>query len=127
MGQLESFYAPAVVKPGAYGQSEVVALAPQCSADRYHFAATTLVVLLDESGQRAVPRDGVVEGLFGVFDIAQSGRWGGLMTSDWLTVDFGRCPCGMRSPSVLEVSRLDGRGDDKVSCAGRAEMYVRGV
>jgi hypothetical protein len=127
MGQLDGFYAPAVVKPGAYGQSEVVALAPQCSADRYHFAATTLVVLLDESGQRAVPRDGVVEGLFGVFDIAQSGRWGGLMTSDWLTVDFGRCPCGMRSPSVLEISRLDGRGDDKVSCAGRAEMYVRGV
>jgi hypothetical protein len=127
-GELERFYAPGVVKPGAYGQSEVVALAPQCSADRYHFAASTLVILLDESGRTAVPRNGGrVEGLFGVYDIAQHGRWGGLLTSDWLTVHFDRCPCGMQSPSVVEVSRLDGRGDDKVSCAGRAEMYVRGA
>jgi hypothetical protein len=128
LGELERFYAPGVVKQGAYGQSEVVALAPQCAEGRYHFAASTLAVLFDESGERPVERGkGIAEGLFGVYDIAQHGRWGGLMTSDWLTVDFGRCPCGMQAPSVIEIARADGRSDDKVSCAGRAEMYVRGA
>lgn len=130
MDDLHSFWAGVHVSPGCYGQGEVISVAPRCDEGRYHLPPTTMVIPLTASGEYVVEPDGqVLEGLLGVFDIAQDGRWGGLLTADWLTIDLARCPCGLRSPAVTNCTRLDARTvtDDKISCAGRAEMYVRGV
>ena len=110
MEDLRSFWRPAPVTPGAYGQGEAIAVAPQCSANRYHMPPTTLAILLTDSGEHVVEPEGTtVEGLYGFFDIAQDGRWGGLLTSDWLTLDLAPCPCGLRSPAVIDCDRLDTR------------------
>jgi hypothetical protein len=71
---------------------------------------------------------GVAEGRGGFFDVTLEGRWGGVISGDRLTVNFSACGCGRKSPSVLEVTRYADlpEGDDKLTCAGQIETYVRG-
>jgi hypothetical protein len=64
-----------------------------------------------------------------VFDLAQDGRWGGIVTSDRVRVNFSPCPCGLQSPTVLSCERYDALGakDDKLTCAGTMDAYIRGL
>jgi hypothetical protein len=112
-----------------YGQSEVIGTYLECSAGRWHLPPTTMLLLTDASGERLIgPLRGIVEGVPALFDFSADGHWGGVAGGDWLTVDFDRCGCGRRGPSVLDCRRVAATGgDDKLNCQGRVEMYIRGV
>jgi hypothetical protein len=111
-----------------YGMSEVVPWFPQCAALRWHLPAQVLLVLLDETGEQVRnTRGGRVEGRAGLFDVTLDGRWGGIITSDRLVVDFNPCPCGLAGTSVLEIGRFEGTDDDKLTCAGTISAYIRGI
>jgi hypothetical protein len=129
MEQIRSFFGPAVAQFEAYGMSELNAPFARCPAARFHVPRTTLLLVLDKAGEQlAELSDGVVEGRLAALDLTVSGRWGGVISGDRVAVSFEPCPCGRRSPAVSEIARYSDlpEGDDKLSCAGTVDAYVRG-
>ena len=43
-------------------------------------------------------REGEIEGRAAFFDLALDGRWGGVITGDKISLDFGPCACGRQGP-----------------------------
>ena len=118
-----------VRRPLSYGMSEVTVPSCMCPARRYHMAPWSKLLLLDQSGERLLNAPGeTVEGRAAFFDIATEGRWGGVISGDKLSVDFKTCDCGRSGPTIADTvgrySELEGN-DDKLSCAGTMEAYVR--
>lgn len=112
-----------------YGMTELLAPHPKCSAGAFHVPPTTLLILLDKAGQKVLNQtQGVVEGRGAFFDLTLTGRWGGVISGDRLTVNFDRCACGWHSPGIVEIARYKDlpEGDDKLSCAGQVDTYIRG-
>jgi hypothetical protein len=87
-------------------------------------------LVLDDTGEHLInPSEGTVTGRMAIFDVAIDGRWGGIVTGDRVVVDFSPSPEGRAGPSVLEIARyseLEG-GDDKLTCAGTIDAFVRGA
>jgi len=114
----------------AYGMVEIAHGFPACRAGRFHRPPWIVVLVLDRGGKRlATCREGVVNGRMALVDLTIEGRWGGLVTGDNVTVDHSRCPCGRPGPTVTRVVRytdLD-EDDDKLTCAGTIDAYVRGM
>ncbi len=111
-----------------YAMSEVVHQTFPCAADRYHFPAALMPILLDEPGERALDRvDGVMEGRLALHEFTLGDRWGGVISSDWVTLDFASCPCGLASTSIIDVRRITQGADDKLTCAGTIDAYVRDI
>ncbi len=111
-----------------YSMSEILHLAYPCSAGRQHLPAQVMPVLLDESGEQALePTNGVMQGRMGLFEFALRDRWGGVISSDWVTADYSRCPCGLASFSLIEIGRISQGTDDKLTCAGTIDAYVRDI
>ncbi len=128
--QVLSFYEGAV-RPQMYGMTELTSGYPRCEAGRYHEPPWCITLVLDQSGERLLNTDhGRVQGRAAFLDLGVHGRWGGIVTGDRITVDFDRCECGRPGPTVSDdVARytdLEG-SDDKLSCAGTMEAYVRGA
>jgi hypothetical protein len=73
--------------------------------------------------------EGEIEGRAAFFDLSLDGRWGGIITGDKISIDFGPCACGQKGPTVRDniVRYADLEGDDKIGCAGTIDAYVRGV
>ncbi len=122
-----------VVRPGAYGMTELLSLMPRCEHMRYHKPPTLIWLLLDQAGERLLWADdgenGVVEGRFAFLDLAYEGRWGGLISGDKVQIDFSdTCPCGRPGPTILDtISRYSQSGqDDHIGCAGTIDAYIRG-
>lgn len=112
-----------------YGMSELLTQFIRCTEGRYHYPPTTIPILLDKAGEVLLNRSsGIAEGRGGFFDVTLDGRWGGVISGDRLTVDFDACACGRRSPAAIEVTRYADlpEGDDKLTCAGQIDTYVRG-
>ena len=131
--QVDRFYG-AVIRPGAYGMTELAQVMPRCEAGRYHRAPGLIWLILDRAGERLLTEAdgevGLVEGRFGFVDLLYEGRWGGLITGDKVTVDFKpRCPCGRHGPTLLDtISRFASAGeDDHIGCAGTIDGYIRGA
>lgn len=131
--QVERFYG-SVIRPGAYGMTELAQVMPRCEAGRYHRAPGLVWLILDREGERLLTeadgQDGVVEGRFAFLDLLYEGRWGGLITGDKVTVDFKpRCPCGRHGPTLLDnISRFaSATDDDHIGCAGTIDGYIRGA
>jgi hypothetical protein len=133
--QVERFYG-AVIRPGAYGMTELAQLMPRCEAGRYHRAPGLVWLVCDERGERLLDatRDadakGHATGRFAFVDLLHEGRWGGLISGDKVTLDFNeRCPCGRHGPTLLDtLSRWSAPGaDDNIGCAGTIDAYVRGA
>jgi hypothetical protein len=131
--QVTRFVGP-VIRPGAYGMTELAQVMPRCEAGRYHRAPGLIWLILDREGERLLTEadgpDGVVEGRFGFLDLLYEGRWGGLITGDKVTVDFKpRCPCGRHGPTLFDnISRFAAVGeDDHIGCAGTIDGYIRGA
>ena len=131
--QVARFVGP-VIRPGAYGMTELAQVMPRCEAGRYHRAPGLIWLILDRDGERLLSEadgeDGVVEGRFGFLDLLYEGRWGGLITGDKVTVDFKpRCPCGRHGPTLFDtISRFAAIGeDDHIGCAGTVDAYIRGA
>ena len=112
-----------------YGMTELLARFFNCKAGRYHVPPSIILLMLDKAGQQLLNRsEGVVEGRAGFMDLAVTGRWGGIISGDRLKVDFSPCPCGRPSASIMEIARYKDlpEGDDKLSCAGQVDTYIRG-
>ena len=52
-----------------------------------------------------------------------------MISGDRIEVDFRPCACGAGTPSIRDnVARFkDLVGDDKISCSGTVDAYVRGL
>jgi hypothetical protein len=131
--QVDRFFS-GVIRPGAYGMTELSQVMPRCEAGRYHRAPGLVWLILDRAGERLLGEadgaDGLVEGRFAFLDLLYEGRWGGLITGDKVTVDFKpRCPCGRHGPTLLDtISRYASPGeDDHIGCAGTIDGYIRGA
>ena len=129
----QTFSIPAGRQFQMYSMQEINSGMPKCGdAGRYHVPPWLVPIVLDHGGDAAVPHGyrGEVEGRAGFVDISLDGRWGGVITGDKITLSYDRCPsCGNAGPSIEDsVARLkDIVGDDKITCAGTVDAYVRGV
>ena len=113
-----------------YGMQEIATALPRCRAGRYHVAPWLICLLLDEGGDNLLPeQSGEMEGRAAFFDLALDGRWGGVISGDKISIDYGKCACGSHSPSIRDnITRYaDLAGGDKISCSGTIDAYVRGV
>jgi hypothetical protein len=114
-----------------YSMQELGSTMPRCQkAGRYHVPPWVIPLILNKNGDALVPETGgEVEGRAAFFDLSLDGRWGGVITGDKISLDFGPCACGNGSPSVRDdiVRYADLEGDDKIGCAGTVDAYVRGV
>ena len=131
--QVDRFFGP-VVRPAAYGMTELAQVMPRCEAGRYHRAPGLIWLIVDRDGERMLDaadgEDGIVEGRFAFLDLLYEGRWGGLITGDKVTVDFkNRCACGRHGPTLFDtITRFAQPGeDDHIGCAGTIDAYVRGA
>lgn len=131
--RVERFYGD-VHRGGGYGMTEQAQLMPVCTARRYHCPPGLIMLILDGPGEKLLnpPGDvgGVVEGRFAFLDLLYDGRWGGLITGDRVTADFGeRCPCGRFGPTLLDtITRWAQPGeDDHIGCAGTIDSYIHGA
>jgi hypothetical protein len=89
-----------------------------------------VLLILDKDGERLVEaEDGRVEGRAALFDVSIQARWAGVISGDKLTVDHNPCACGRASSGVTSVARYKDlpEGDDKLTCAGTIDSYVRGA
>ncbi|WP_201195768.1 hypothetical protein [Pseudomonas fluorescens] len=132
--QVARFYGD-VIRPAAYGMTEIAQLMPRCDAGRYHRAPGLIWLITDEPGERLLTvadanADGLAEGRFAFLDLLYEGRWGGVITGDKVTVDFSdTCPCGRHGPTLLDnITRFSQIGqDDHIGCAGTLDAYIRGA
>jgi hypothetical protein len=113
-----------------YGTSEIHGSMPACPEERRpHCPPHVILMVLNKDGESlAECVDGKAEGRAAFLDLSIDGRWGGLMGGDKVIADFNPCPCGRKSPTVDFVSRYSDlpEGDDKLSCSGTIEAYIRG-
>lgn len=130
--QVACFFGP-VIRPAAYGMTELAQVMPRCEAGRYHRVPGLIWLILDRDGERLLTAkdgaDGVVEGRFAFLDLLYEGRWGGLITGDKVRVDYKpRCPCGRSGPTIFDtITRFAQVGeDDHIGCAGTVDSYIRG-
>ena len=129
--QVARFLGQATLR-GTYGMSEMSVAFPRCQAGRYHTIPWVVPLILDATGERLVQPgpNRCVEGRFAFLDLSCHARWGGMISGDKVTMDFGAsCPCGRPGPTVLpNISRYSDLGEeDKIGCAGTIEAYIRGV
>lgn len=113
-----------------YGMSELSIPFPQCSARRFHVPPLVLPLLLDRAGERVLNpvSGGDAIGRMAGFSFMVEGRWGGVISGDRVHAHFDPCPCGLHSMSISEIVRYnDIPGDDKLTCAGTIDAYVRGL
>jgi hypothetical protein len=114
-----------------YGMQEIGTSNPRCrEAGRYHIPPWLVCVPLNKAGDEMLPiTEGEMECRAAFFDLAVDGRWGGVISGDRIHVDFGPCSCGARSPSIRDdvIRYSDLEGDDKISCAGTVDAYVKGL
>lgn len=115
-----------------YSMQEINTSMPKCQkGGRYHLPPWLVPLVLDQSGSTLVSPEmgGVVEGRAAFFDLSLDGRWGGVISGDRISVDFGTCACGQRGPSIRDdIARYADLGDDdKIGCAGTIDAYVRGI
>ena len=111
---------------GGYGMSEVSTALGEVDG-RYRPAPWVIPLLLDDTGEKRIDQEGgQAEGRFAFFDASLEGRWGGVITGDHVTVDFATSTPTVVAGSIERYSALEG-GDDKLTCAGTIDSYVRGV
>jgi len=114
-----------------YGMQEISTSIPRCrEAGRYHIPPWLVCLPLDKSGDQLAPMgEGEIEGRAAFFDLSLEGRWGGVISGDRIHVDFGPCACGSHAPSIRDdvIRYTDLEGDDKISCSGTVDAYVKGL
>ncbi len=114
-----------------YGMQEICTSMPRCrEAGRYHIPPWLVCLPLNKAGDELLPIDqGEIECRAAFFDVSLEGRWGGVISGDRIHVDFSPCACGAQTPSIRDdvIRYSDLEGDDKISCAGTVDAYVRGL
>jgi hypothetical protein len=111
---------------GGYGMSELSVAMPRIGG-RYRPAPWIVPLLLDREATTLVdPSEGATTGRFAFFDLALEGRWGGHITGDQVEVDISTPSWSISDGSVRRFTDL-GDGDDKLTCAGTIDAFVRGM
>ena len=114
-----------------YGMQEIQTSMPRCAkGGRYHLPPWLVCLPLNQEGDALLPiGQGEIEARAAFFDLSLEGRWGGVISGDRIHVDFGPCACGAKSPSIRDdIARFkDIAGDDKITCTGTVDAYVRGA
>jgi len=118
--------------PTGYGMTESASsITRMCPHGRYHIQPNIIPYLIDPQSAEPRPRSGVQTGRYGFIDIAAQTRWGGFLTSDEMTIDWGDetpCSCGRRGAYIKgEIRRLSDSegGDDKITCAGAPAVHEK--
>lgn len=109
-----------------YGMSEVIGMAPRCTAGNFHIMPHTIPILFDRD-MKMLPREGAQTGRYAFFDLLAQTYWGGFISGDQVTVHWEEdCACGWKQPyvgpTITRFAEVEG-GDDKISCAGTAQAY----
>lgn len=114
-----------------YGMQEINSAMPRCrEGERYHIPPWVICLPLNKAGDALMPIvEGEIEGRAALFDLSLEGRWGGVISGDRIHVDFRPCVCGAQTPSIRDdvVRYSDLEGDDKITCSGTVDAYVRGL
>jgi hypothetical protein len=113
-----------------YGMSEAASgITRMCPAGHYHIIPNLIPFLIHPQTGELLARSGAVQGRFGFFDIAAQTRWGGFLTGDEITINFGddkACGCGRMGAfidgGIRRYTEAEG-GDDKITCAGAANVH----
>lgn len=119
--------------PNSYAMVEQSGLFPYLhDLGAYAVSPWIVPLILDKSGEQLLnPEDGkgVVEGRMAFFDILADARWGGIISGDKVTVEFSPNRAGITGPIVKSIARYADleEGEDKLSCAGTIDAYVRGA
>jgi hypothetical protein len=111
--------------PTGYGMSEAAsAITRLCPRGHYHMVPNLIPYLLDPDSGSLLPRRGTQTGRLGIIDVGTQTRWGGFLTGDEVTLNWGDvqpCGCGRKGTfiqgEIRRYSELRG-GDDKITCAG---------
>lgn len=117
----------------AYGMGEVSGFCPISHATGgWAIPPWLLPMVLDTKGEVLLnPADGrgEVEGRMAFIDLLADGRWGGIISGDKVVVDFSPGRDGLKVPLVRSVARYHEleEGEDKLTCAGTIDAYVRGL
>jgi hypothetical protein len=110
-----------------YGMSELSAAMPQIG-DRYVIQPWVIPLIVSEDGTELInPPSGQHEGRFAFFDTAIEGRWGGLISGDRVIADFDTPNVTIVAGSVARYSDLRGGEDDRLTCAGTVDAFVRSL
>jgi hypothetical protein len=131
--QVERFTGVKFPQPG-YGMSEAAsAITRMCPRGHYHIVPNLIPYLLDPDTGAVLPRVGVQTGRFGIIDIGCQTRWGGFLTGDEVTLNYGDfepCGCGRKGTyiqgEIQRYSELRG-GDDKITCAGAPGIHDKAM
>ncbi|MBU6206187.1 MAG: hypothetical protein KGQ42_00715 [Alphaproteobacteria bacterium] len=115
-----------------YSMQELNSGMPKCqTGGRYHVPPWVVPMILNKAGDALLTPEctGEIEGRAAFFDLSLDGRWGGIITGDKISLDYGPCACGHKGPSIANtIARFaDLEGDDKIGCAGTVDAYVRGM
>lgn len=116
-----------------YGMTEMTGLFTACEHGHYHGVPWIIPFVLDPETAKPLPREGIVTGRFGFYDLLPDTRWGGFITGDEVTFDWDtRCPCGRTTPFVTgEIRRLGDKkadgGEEKISCAATPAAYAEAL
>jgi hypothetical protein len=108
-----------------YGMSELSAALPRIG-DHYVAQPWVVPLILEDDGQaRLGDRSGQRDGRFAFFDVSIEGRWGGLISGDRVTADFDTPRVSIVADSIVRYSELTGEEDDRLTCAGTLDAFVR--
>jgi len=132
--QFETFFGN-VKAPKRYGMTELSGEMPMCEANVYHVPVGIIPLILDETGGQLLEPDaeGRVTGRFAAFNLMVEGHWGGVISGDKVIASrfSGQCACGSPGPvieeQIVRYSELSVAGDDKLTCGGTMEQYIRGT
>ena len=113
-----------------YGMSEAASgITRMCPSGHYHVLPNIVPYLLHPQSGALLPRMALQTGRFGFIDIAAQERWGGFLSGDEITLNYGDkagCPCGRRGAyidgEIRRYSEAEG-GDDKITCAGAPGVF----
>jgi hypothetical protein len=122
------------VKPSrlhqVYAMQEMNAQFPRCRAGRYHIPAWVMLIMLNDAGDAVLDTRpvGEIKGRAAFYDFSIEGRWGGVISGDKVSADYGVCACGHQGPTVGPdiVRYADLESGDKLSCSGTMDAYMRG-
>ena len=116
-----------------YGMSEIAQMMPACPCGNHHIQTFAIPYLLDPKTGEQRPRHGRQTGRFGFVDLMAETYWGGFLSGDEVTIDWGDnnpCACGRLGsyilPELRRYSEQEG-GDDKITCAGAPEAHDKAL
>jgi len=115
-----------------YGMSEISAFHWACDEGHYHVQPWVIPFVLDPDTSQPLPREGVQTGRAAFYDILLESHWGGSISGDEITIDFGsRCACGLESVhiahDIMRYSEKQGVDDDRITCNATQEVHDEAV